>query len=95
MAANVPNPGQYLDEIGSDLTALRDAFYRLVNKNDYIASMGGSTFLQAAPFSMSGPDADALVATLGNHKNLSTHYNGGTQAAAMNYKANGQPFWGG
>jgi hypothetical protein len=94
MAANVPNSGQFLQDIGTRLTALRDDFQRLVDKNDYVASMGGSSFL-VNTLGMTQQDADALVATLGNHKNLSVHYNGGAQAPAMNYRANGQPFWGG
>jgi hypothetical protein len=98
MAANVPNAGLFLQAVGSELTSLRDAFQKLVDRNDYIASMGGKPFLIAPPpdgIGMSSGDADALLATLGNHKNLATHYGGGAQAAAMNYRANGQPFWGG
>jgi hypothetical protein len=98
MAANVPNSGLFLQATAEELTGLRDLFQKLVNRSDYVASMGGSAFLQATTpngLGMSAPDADALVATLGNHKNLATQYSGGTQAAAMNYRANGQPFWGG
>jgi len=98
MAVNVPNPGVYLTQLGAELTALRDAFDKLVNSNAYIASMGGSAFLQAAVpggLGMSSGDASALIATLGNHASLATQYNGGAQAAALNYRSNGQPFWGG
>jgi hypothetical protein len=98
MAVNVPNPGIYLTQLGAELTALRDAFDKLVNSNAYIASMGGSTFLQAAVpngLGMSSGDAAALIATLGNHTALATQYNGGAQAPALNYRANGEPFWSG
>jgi hypothetical protein len=88
----------YLTQIGSELTTLRDAFDKLVNSNGYIASMGGSTFLTTAfpnGLGMSSGDAAALIAALGNHAALATHYNGGAQAPALNYRGNGQPFWGG
>jgi hypothetical protein len=94
----VPNPGVYLTQLGAELTTLRDAFDKLVNSNGYIASMGGSTFLTAAfpnGLGMSSGDASALIATLGNHANLATQYNGGAQAAALDYRSNGKPFWGG
>lgn len=94
MAVNVPNPGNFLLDIGAKLTALRDDFTKLVEKNDYIASMGGATFL-TGQMGLTAPDAAALVATLGNHANLATQYTGGAQAPALNYRANGEPFWGG
>ena len=98
MAANVPNAGLFLQATAAELTALRDDFQKLVNRADYIASMGGATFLSAASpqgLGMDPGDAAALVATLGNHKNLAVHYGGGAQAPALPYRANGQPFWGG
>lgn len=98
MAANVPNPGVYLAQIGAELTALREAFDNLVNSNGYITAMGGSAFLTAAApngLGLSSADAAALIAALGNHASLAAHYNGGSQAPAMNYRGNGQPFWGG
>ena len=98
MAVNVPNPGVYLTQLGAELTALRDAFDKLTDSNAYIASMGGSTFLTAAfpnGLGLSSGDASALIATLGNHAALATQYNGGAQAPALNYRANGEPFWGG
>lgn len=94
MAVNVPNPGNFLQATGAELTELRDIFAKLVNRNDYIASMGGATFL-TGQMGLTAPDAAALVATLGNHANLATHYTGGAQAPALNYRANGEPFWGG
>jgi hypothetical protein len=98
MAVNVPNPGNYQQQLGQQITALRDAFDALVNSNAYIGSMGGATFLTAAApngLGMSAGDAAALIATLGNHSNLAAQYNGGAQAPTLNYRANGEPFWGG
>jgi hypothetical protein len=94
MAVNVPNPGTFFQGTADELTALRDVFQKLVNRNDYISSMGGATFLTTQMGLTSG-DAAALIATLGNHKNLATHYTGGAQAPALDYRANGEPFWGG
>lgn len=94
MAANLPNPGAYMQQIGIHLTALRDAFNDLLKDNDYLTQMGGATFLQNS-MGLSPTDAAALVAALGNHANLNTHYNGGAQAPALNYRLNGSPFWGG
>jgi len=95
MASNVPNSADFQAEVGRELVALRDAFQKLVNRSDYVASMGGSANFLQALLNMQPGDADAMVATLGNHKNLATQYTGGAQAAVLNYRANGQPFWGG
>ena len=94
MAANVPNSADFQAQVGRELVALRDAFAALVSRNDYVAQMGGATFLQTV-LTMSAGDATAMVATLGNHASLSTHYNGGAQAPTLNYRLNGAPFWGG
>lgn len=88
----------YLTQLGTEFTALRDAFDKLVNSNGYIGSMGGTAFLTAAApngLGMSAGDAAALTAALGNHTALAGQYNGGAQAPALNYRANGEPFWGG
>jgi hypothetical protein len=98
MAANVPNAGAYLQEIALLFTVIRDRFQECQDQSGYIASMGGATFLEAAPpngLGMSATDANALIAALGNHATLATAYQGGPQAPQMNYKTNGQPFWGG
>lgn len=89
MAANVPNPALFLQRTAEQLTALRDDFARLANRADYVAAMGGATFLTAAApngLGLGAGDAAALVAALNNHKNLSIQYLGGTQAAAMDYR---------
>lgn len=94
MAVNVPNPGLFTQQVGTALTALRDDFAKLVNLNDYVTAMGGAAFL-TGQMGLTAPDAAALVAALGNHATLATHYTGGAQAPALNYRANGEPFWGG
>ena len=93
MAVNTPNPGIFLQQIGTDLVTLRDAFAALKNRNDYIASMGGATFLTSL-MGLTAPDANALVAALGNHASLGVQYNGGAVAPFLDYRANGEPFWG-
>jgi hypothetical protein len=98
MAVNVPNPGNYLSDIGTLLTGIRDRMNQVQQQNEYIASMGGETFLTTAypdGLGMTAPDATALIATLGNHNNLALQYQGGPVAPQMDYEANGQPFWGG
>ena len=94
MSVNVPNPGLFTQQIGVALTSLRNDFQTLVNLNDYITSMGGASFL-TGQMGLTAPDAAALVAALGNHANLATQYKGGAQAPALDYRANGEPFWGG
>ena len=94
MSVNVPNPGLFTQQAGAMLVALREDFARLVNLNDYITAMGGTTFL-TTQIGLSSGDASALVAALGNHAALAAHYKGGAQAPALDYRANGEPFWGG
>ena len=98
MATNVPNPGTFLGDIGSLLTGVRDNFTRLVEKRQYIASMGGVTFLTTAypdGMGMAQADASALIAALDQHNDLNTGYTGGTPAPQLDYKDNGAQFWGG
>jgi arginase family enzyme len=98
MATNVPNPGIYLDGIGTLLVGVRDNLARLLDQRQYIASMGGETFLTAAypdGLGMAKADADALIATLDQHNDLNTGYTGGTPAPQLNYKDNSSAFWGG
>jgi hypothetical protein len=83
---NIPNAGVFASQVGSLFVSFRNDFQALVNLNAYIASIGGATALQAAPFNFSTEDADALVAALGNVVNLT-----GITAAIDD----GQPFWGG
>lgn len=98
MAANVPNPGNYLASIGILFTNIRDGMAQCQYQSQYIASMGGQAFLEAAypnGLGMSATDAAALIASLGNMSTLATAYQGGPQAPQLNYEANTQPFWGG
>jgi len=98
MAVNAPNPSLFLQQITNDIVGIRNDFDDLVNKLNYINSMGGATFLEAAApngLGMTAPDASALLASLGNHIALNAVYHGGTQGAALDYCSNGQPLWGG
>jgi hypothetical protein len=98
MATNVPNPGAYLNSISVLLTTIRDRLQQVIDQNGYIASMGGVTFLTTpAPdgLGMSPGDANALIAAMGNHTAVATGYAGGPPAPQLNYKQNGEPFWGG
>jgi hypothetical protein len=98
MATNVPNPGNYLDSLAIALTGVRDNLAELVKQRAYIASMGGVTFLTTAypdGLGMASDDADALIATLDQHNDLSTGYQGGTPAPQLDYEDNGAQFWGG
>src|ERR1700748_1339235 len=98
MATNVPNPGTFLGDIATFLTGVRDSLASLEDKRDYIAAMGGETFLTTAPpdgLGMTQADADALIATLDQHHDLTTGYEGGAPPAQLNYRDNSAPFWGG
>lgn len=89
MAVNVPNPGSYFADIAARITAIRDAFqgsHGIVNANAYLTAMGGATFLEAAPFSLSTNDANAVVAALGNLAN---------QPALVTALQNSETIWGG
>jgi hypothetical protein len=60
--------------------------------------MGGEVFLTAAfpdGLGMTQADADALIATLDQHHDLNTGYEGGPPAPQLDYKANASQFWGG
>lgn len=98
MAVNVPNAGSYLGQVSQEIVNVRDAFQAILNTNAYIGAMGGAAFLTAAApngLGMSAQDAAALLAAVGNHAALAAIYLGGQPGAALNYFANGEPFWGG
>ena len=98
MAASVPNAGVYLGSIGNMLTTIRDYLQKIIDQNNYIASMGGVTFLTAQPpngLGMATADANALIATMGNMTNVAKGYQGGPPAPQLDYKSNSSPFWGG
>jgi hypothetical protein len=99
MAANVPNPGNYLAGLGLLFTGTRDNLAKLMQANKYVASMGGETFLTAAApngLGMATGDAQALIAALGNMANYAAVGNGqATQATDFDFIGNTEPFWGG
>jgi hypothetical protein len=98
MTVNVPNPGTYLAQVGTALTGVRDQLNACVQQRAYIAAMGGVTFLTSAypdGLGMDVTDADALIATLDQHNDLNTGYQGGTPAPQLDYENNGAQFWGG
>lgn len=98
MAANVPSQAVYLNQIANIYTQIRDFMQNCQDQSGYIASMGGLSFLTTASpdgLGMKVADANALIASLGNMSALASHYQGGPQAPALNYKANTEPFWGG
>jgi hypothetical protein len=98
MAVNVPTAADFATNVARALVNVRNDFDQIINLNDYIAAMGGATFLTAAApngLGMTQADANAMVATLGNHATIAKHYKGGTPAPAMDYRSNGSPFWGG
>lgn len=66
MAVNVPNPGAYLANLGNHLVALREAIQDLVQDGTYLNAMGGTAFLEAAPFSLDAQDAQLIVGTIGS-----------------------------
>lgn len=86
MAVNLPNPASFESQIGQQFVVFRSAYQAVVNQNAYVASIGGAAALEAAPFSMSAQDAQALVAALGNITNL---------AGIVNAINGTEPFWGG
>lgn len=61
MSVNVPNPGTYFIQIGQDIVNLRNAIDALVKDGAYLTAMGGASFLEAAPFSLSTADATAIA----------------------------------
>lgn len=86
MAVNLPNAASFESLIGQQFAQFRTAYQTIVNQNAYIASLGGTSALEAAPFNMSAQDAQALIAALGNITNLP-----GIVAAIDG----SEPFWGG
>lgn len=98
MATNVPNPGSFHNDIATFLIGVRDSLAGLEDKRAYITAMGGEGFLMAVPpdgLGMAQADADALIATLDQHHDLTTGYQGGPPAPQLDYEDNGARFWGG
>lgn len=65
LAVNVPNPGNYFAVLGQHLVDLRNAINNLVNDGEYLNSMGGAAFLEAAPFNLSPADAQFIANNIG------------------------------
>lgn len=65
MAVNIPNPGNYEQQLGADIVLLRQAINNLLRDGAYLNAMGGAAFLEAAPFSLSAADATTIVNTIG------------------------------
>jgi hypothetical protein len=61
MSVNLPNPGNYFQQLGNDIVALRDAINALLRDSAYLTAMGGATFLEGAPFNLSAADATAVA----------------------------------
>lgn len=98
MAVNAPNPGSFLGQISQAVVGLRNDFQTIANLESYINSMGGTTFLEAAfpaGIGMSPVDAAVVISTLGNLAALEAVYTGGQPGAALDYRSNSEPLWGG
>ena len=65
MTANIPNPGLYIAQLGTDIVALRVAIDNLIRDATYLNAVGGAAFLEAAPFNMSPADATLWANTIG------------------------------
>jgi hypothetical protein len=65
LAVNVPNPGNYVQQLGQHLIALREAINDLTQDGTYLNAMGGASFLEAAPFSFSPADAQNIANIIG------------------------------
>jgi hypothetical protein len=90
MAVNVPNPGSYMGLLGGHCTAFRDALNNLINDAAYLQSMGGATFLEAAPFNLSPTDAAVVMSTIGVVTPTNT-----TVVTLQAFIASTEPLWGG
>lgn len=90
MAVNVPNPGSYFQQLGTDLVNLRNALDALVRDATYLNAMGGAAFLEAAPFNLSATDAAAVANTIGAVTSTNT-----TVEAIQSFLASAVPLTGG
>jgi hypothetical protein len=98
MPVNTPNPGGYQGQISQAIVNVRNDMQTIINMNNYITSMGGVAFLTAAfpnGIGMAEADASATIAAIGNHAALAAIYQGGIPGPALDYRANGEPLWGG
>ena len=90
MAVNVPNTGNYQQQIGQHITTFRDALQVLLNDAAWLNSMGGAAFLTSAQMGLSQTDADKIVSTVGAVTPQST-----VVQQIQAFLANTQPLWGG
>lgn len=90
MAVNVPNPGNYFGNLGQHVVTFREALHVLLNDAAYLNAMGGAAFLQAAPFSLSAADAQAVMSTIG-----AVVPGNSTVQALQAFIAQTEPLWGG
>lgn len=65
MPVNLPNPGNYYAQLGQHLVDLQRAIDNLVKDATYLNAMGGSAFLEAAPFSLNANDATFIANSIG------------------------------
>jgi hypothetical protein len=70
MAANVPNPGNYQQQLGQHCVDARKAMQQLLTDCVYVNAMGGAAFLtgdiSAGGMGISAPDAAIIMATIGS-----------------------------
>jgi hypothetical protein len=90
MPVNLPNPGTYLSQLGSDCANFRDALQRLLNDAAYLSAIGGVATLEAAPFNIDAADAQAIMNTVG----IVTPGNGVVQSIQA-FIASTEFLWGG
>ncbi len=90
MAINVPNPGNYYTQLGQHCTAFRDALNNLLNDAAYLQAMGGTAFLEAAPFNLAAGDAATVMNTVG-----AVTPNNGVVQTLQQFIASTEPLWGG
>lgn len=90
MAVNTPNPGVYFTNLGAHVVNFRDALQALLNDAAYLNAMGGATFLEAAPFSLSSADAATVMNTVGQVTPANS-----TVQAIQSFLASTEPLWGG
>lgn len=72
MAVNVPNPGSYLSQLGQHLVNLREALNDLVQDAEYLNAIGGTAFLEGAPFNLTAADAQLIMNTVGQATSANT-----------------------
>lgn len=90
MTVNAPNPGLYTSQLGNHCVALRNALNDLLNDSAYLASMGGTVFLEAAPMNLAPADATVVMNTVG-----AVIPTNAVVQALQAFIATTEPLWGG